>query len=182
MKATIYMGMSLDGFVARPDDTLDFLPEPPAGDDLGFSAFLATIDVIVMGRRTFEVVQSFGPQLWPYGRTPVVVLSRGLDPTRRPAGAPETVSVKSGEPAALLRELEATGARHAYVDGAVTARAFLAAGLIDELVITHVPVLIGSGVSLWGALPSDIRLQLIDSRVQPGGVVQSRYAVRRDPG
>jgi dihydrofolate reductase len=178
MRTTIYMGMSLDGFVARADDRLDFLPAPPDGDEHGFSAFLATVDVIVMGRRTLEVVLSFGLKHWPYRQTPLIVLSRSL--TLPPAGSPTTVSLRSGEPAALLHSLAAEGIEHVYVDGARTARAFLAEGLVDRLIVTHVPVLIGEGLSLWGRLPRDIRLTLLESRVQPGGLVQSVYACERE--
>jgi dihydrofolate reductase len=179
MKATIYMGMSLDGFVARPDDALDFLSALPEGggefgDDGSFAKFLATVDVLVMGRRTFEVVLPFDP--WPYGETPVAVLSRTL--TTLPSGTPPTVRVMAGEPAEVLQRLEAEGVRHAYVDGAVTARAFLAAGLITDLVITHVPVLIGAGISPWGPLPADVRLKLVSTGRYRDQAVKSHYTVQ----
>jgi len=178
MRATIYMGMSLDGFVARPDDKLDFLGAPPdgeAGGDDSFPKFLATVDVLVMGRRTFDVVLPFDP--WPYGNTPVVVLSRTLTTATLPAGTPPTVRVMAGEPAEVLRILEGEGVRHAYVDGAMTARDFLIAGLITDLVVTHVPVLIGAGISPWGPLPSDVHLKLVATRPFMGQAVQSRYTV-----
>ncbi|MBI5507525.1 MAG: dihydrofolate reductase family protein [Deltaproteobacteria bacterium] len=186
LKTTIYMGLSLDGFIARKDDRLDFLDDPTAADvdaeATGFSAFFATVDVVVMGRKTFDVVCGFGRERWLYGRTPVVVLSHGLDPARVPAWVPDTVSVRHGTPADVLTELASRGAKHVYVDGGSTARSFLAAGLIDQLVITHVPVLIGEGISVWGPLPADIRLRLVDSRVGPGGFVQSTYAVQHVAG
>ena len=178
MKTTIYMGMSVDGFVARPDDGLDFLPPPPEGEeagDAGFSSFLATVDVLVMGRRTFEVVCRFGPEKWPYGDTPVRVLTRTL--SALPAGTPSSVRLGAGEPAEVLRELAASGAKHVYVDGAGTARAFLAAGCVTDLVVTTVPVLIGRGISLWGPLPHDIALSLVASRPAGRGMMQSHYRV-----
>lgn len=177
MRTTVYLGMSLDGFVARPDDGLDFLPDAPDGDDFGFSAFLATVDAIVMGRRTFDVVLGFGPARWPYGRTRLVVLSRTL--VALPDGAPDTVELARGHPAEVLRRLAAEGVDHVYVDGALTARTFLVAGLVDVLNVTHVPVLIGDGIRLWGRLPGDVRLRLLDSRVLAGGLVRSVYAVAR---
>jgi dihydrofolate reductase len=176
MKTTIYMGLSLDGFAARPDDGLDFLPAPPDGDDGGFSAFLATVDVILMGRRTFEVVRSFDG--WPYGQTRVIVLST-TDPAALLEGAPPTVSVRAGEPAALLQALEAEGVGHVYVDGPATARRFLELGLIDVLQVTFVPVLIGQGIGLWGPLAADVKLELLGSRALPGGMVECRYSVLR---
>jgi len=176
MKITIYMGMSLDGFLARPDDGLDFLPAPPDGDDMGFGAFLASVDTLVMGRRTFEVVHRFGPEGWVYGDTPMVVLSRTW--TTLPDDVRPSVRLRAASPAELAAELAAAGVRHVYVDGADVARSFLRAGLVTDLCVTFVPVLIGQGISLWGELPHDIQLELTDSRVQPGGMVQSWYRVR----
>jgi dihydrofolate reductase len=173
------MGLSLDGYAARPDDGLDFLPAVPEEGSDGFSSFLATVDVLVMGRRTFEVVRALGPEAWMYGETPVIVLSRTADPARLLEGAPPTVSVRAGEPEAILDALAAEGADHVYVDGAATARSFLAAGKIDDIVITFVPVLIGTGISPWGPLPKDVALTLVASAEVGGGMVQLRYAVRR---
>ena len=173
MRVSIYMGMSLDGFLARPDDGLDFLPAPPDGDDMGFGAFLASVDTLVMGRRTFEIVQRFGPEGWVYGDLPVVVLSRSW--TALPEGARSSVRLRAAEPATLLAELAEAGVQHVYVDGADVARSFLRAGLVNELTVTVVPVLIGQGITLWGELAGDLRLELLDSRVQAGGLVQSRY-------
>lgn len=179
MMVSLYVGMSLDGFIAREDDGLDFLPVPEGGDDLGFADFLSTVDALVMGRRTFQIVQGFGPEAWPYGDTRVVVLSRTAEPATLLAGAPPTVAVRSGAPAALLEALEAEGASHVYVDGGETARSFLAAGLVDRIEIAVVPVLIGKGRRLFGPLGADVRLALRSSRVGPGGLVRSGYEVLR---
>lgn len=175
MKTTVYMGLSVDGFVARPDDGLDFLPPPVEGDVDRFAAFLSTVDVIVMGRRTFEICKGFD---WMYGQTPLIVLS-SRDPAPLLAGAPPTVSVRSGDPATLLAELRAQGVGRVYVDGATLVRACLQQGLVDELVLTWVPVLIGAGISPFGSLPADVKLELRESRVLPGGMVQGHYVVLR---
>lgn len=177
MRTTIYMGLSADGFVARPDDGLDFLTGegPPDTGDGGFPAFLATVDVLLMGRRTFDVVRGMGE--WPYGDVRVVVLSRG-DPDALLKDAPKTVSVRSGEPANILRQLAEEDAEHVYVDGAQVAHSFLAAGLIDHLVLTYVPVFIGQGITPWGPLPSDVRLTLVACHAV-GDAVQVRYDVVR---
>ena len=180
MKISIYMGVSLDGFIARSNDGLDFLPNPPDGDDMGFSAFMASVDVLVMGRRTFEVVASFGADGWPYGRTRVVVLSQSLRHEDLPPTTPDTVSVSALSPAELASTLRDAGVRHIYVDGGRTAHSFLAQGLVTDLTVTIVPVLIGSGISLWRPTGRDIRLALVESRVQAGGLVQSHYRVLRD--
>lgn len=111
---------------------------------------------------------------WPYGSTPVFVLStRPLGPA--PSGA--IVERTSGTPAQIFSLLEARGFQHVYVDGGLTIQAFLRAGLINRLVITRVPVLIGSGIPLFGPVDADIRLEHIGTRQLSGGAVQSEYAV-----
>ena len=174
-RSTVFVGISVDGFMARPDGRFDFLPENP--DDHGFTAFMATVDALVMGRNTFEVVLPFDP--WPYGKTRIVVLtSRPLDlsvPTARGA----VVEQMSGTPEEIVARLGARGMRHLYVDGGDTIQRFMRAGLIDRLVVTRVPVLIGQGISLFGSLPADVRLRHVETRTFPSGLVQSEYAVVR---
>lgn len=177
MRASIFVGTSLDGFIARPDGAFDFLspggvePEPH-----GFHEFLATVDAIVMGRNTYEVVLPF--PAWPYGPKPIFVLSsRPLPP------APVGVSVErmSGAPSEVLSQLDSRGFRHVYVDGGLTIQAFLRAGLIQHLTISRVPVLIGTGISLFGALDADIPLRHVVTRQLAGGLVQSEYEVEARP-
>jgi len=173
--STVFVGISVDGFMARPDGSFDFLPETP--EDHGFDAFMATVDVLVMGRNTFEVVLPF--ETWPYGRTRVAVLStRPLDLSAAIArGA--VVEQMSGSPEEIVDRLGAQGARHLYVDGGDTIQRFMRAGLIDRLVVTRVPVLIGQGISLFGALPADVRLRHVQTRTVASGLVQSEYEVVR---
>lgn len=171
MKASVFVGISVDGFLARPDGALDFLPED-GGEPHGYEAFMASVDVLVFGRKTYETVLSFGS--WPYGGKAVAVLS-----SRPLAPAPDGANVLhlAGEPAAILADLEARGFRHAYVDGGLTIQAFLRAGLIQRLIVTRVPVLIGQGIPLFGPLPADLRLHHVGTRTYPSGLVQSEYAV-----
>ncbi len=165
--------MSVDGFLARRDDALDFL-HTGEQEPHGFKEFLAGIDVVVIGRRTFEVVLKLG-HLGLYGKQPVVVLSsRPLDSSSVKGGAVEQMS---GEPAEILTRLKARGFKHAYIDGGITIRRFLAAGLIDRLVITRVPVLIGEGIPLFGPVPRDISLRHVATRWYRGGLVQSEYEI-----
>ena len=171
MKLSVFCGVSVDGFLARPDDALDFLhtdePEPH-----GFNEFLASVDVVVIGRRTFEVVMKLG-HLALYGKKALVVLSsRPLD-----FCSGGIVEQMSGEPAGIVKQLESRGFKHAYIDGGVTIQRFLAAGCIDRLVITRVPVLIGAGIPLFGRLPRDISLRHIATRSCNGGLVQSEYEI-----
>ena len=173
MKTSVFCGVSLDGFLARPDDTFDFLltgeQEPH-----GFKEFLASIDVVVMGRRTFEVVQKLG-HLGLYGKSPIVVLSsRPLD-LHAVKGA--TLQQASGEPAAVVKQLSDCGFQHAYVDGGLTIQRFLRAGCITRLTVTRVPVLIGAGIPLFGPVPHDIPLRHIATHSYPGGLVQSEYEI-----
>ena len=165
--------MSVDGFLARPDDTFDFL-HTGEQEPHGFQEFLASVDVVVIGRRTFEVVLKLG-HLALYGNKPVIVLSgRPLD-LSLVKGA--IVERRSGEPAEITGQLKARGFKHAYLDGGVTIQRFLAAGCINRLVITRVPVLIGAGIPLFGPVPRDIQLRHVETRSYPGGMVQSEYEV-----
>ena len=165
------MGTSLDGFIARPDGALDFLPAG-GGEPHGYEEFMATVDALVLGRNTFDTVLAF--DTWPYGTKPVFVLStRPLAPV--PAGA--IVEALSGSPASIVTQLEARGIGHIYVDGGITIQRFLRAGLIDRLIVTRVPVLIGAGIPLFGPLERDIRVRHVATRQYASGLVQSEYEV-----
>jgi dihydrofolate reductase len=171
MTASVFVGISVDGFMARPNGDIDWLPEAP--EPHGYDEFMATVDAIVMGRKSFEKVLTLGP--WVCGDKRVVVLSsRPLDLSAAIGGAVEQMS---GPPADIVSRLARSGAHHLYIDGGVTIQNFLRAGLIQRLVITRVPVLIGEGIPLFGALPSDIRLHHVATRHYPSGLVQSEYEV-----
>jgi dihydrofolate reductase len=132
-----------------------------------------TVDTIVLGRNTFELVLTFGT--WPYSGKRVVVLSSR--PNAVPPHLADDVEWLSLPPRHLVHRLAAQGAAHLYVDGGKTIQGFLNAGLIDELIITRVPILIGTGVPLFGALNHDIRLTHIATRQFENGFVQSKYRV-----
>lgn len=171
MKVSVFVGTSVDGFLARPDGRFDFLPAD-GGEPHGYDEFLASVDTIVIGRATFETVLGF--DAWPYPGKRVVVLShRALDL----AAAKGPVEAMAGEPAEIAGRLAGGGARHVYLDGGVTIQGFLRAGLVDRLVITRVPVLIGEGRPLFGTLPRDVRLTHVATRTLQGGLVTSEYAV-----
>jgi dihydrofolate reductase len=170
VKLSVFCGVSVDGFLARPDNSLDFLR---AGEQEphGFEEFYGGVDVVVIGRKTFEVVLSFGK--WFYGSKPVVVLSSTpLDFSSVKDGVVEQMS---GEPSEIVTRLKARGLKHAYIDGGITIQRFLSAGLIGRLVITRVPVLIGAGIPLFGQVPRDISLRHVATRCFNGGLVQSEY-------
>ena len=176
MKLSVFCGVSVDGFLARLDDTFDFLfaGEQQSQEPQGFKEFLAGVDVVVLGRRTFEVVLKLG-HLGLYGTKPMIVLSaRPLD---FPSVSGLTLHQMSGQPAEIVAQLEARGFKHAYVDGGITIQRFLAAACISRLVVTRVPVLIGSGIPLFGPVPRDIPLRHAATHTYPGGLVQSEYEV-----
>lgn len=170
IRLSVFCGVSVDGFLARPDHALDFL-DAGGQEPHGFEEFYGSVDVVVIGRKTFEVVLSFGK--WFYGKKPVVVLSsRPQDFSTIKGGVVEQMS---GELAQILEQLKARGFKHAYIDGGITIQRFLAAGLIDRMVVTRVPVLIGEGIPLFGPVPRDIILRHVRTRCFPGGLVQSEY-------
>jgi dihydrofolate reductase len=171
-----FVAASLDGYIARSDGGVDWLSiEPlPAGEDYGYQAFMDSVDVLVMGRHTFDQVLTFGD--WPYGDKPVVVLtSRELTLPDHLIG---TVSTLSLEPPQLISHLGEGGARHLYVDGGITIQRFLRAGLVDQLIITRIPILLGDGIPLFGPLDADINITHVTTQVYANGLVQSTYQVR----
>ncbi len=171
MPVSVFVGTSVDGFIARPDGALDFLP-PGGGEPHGYDEFIATVDAIVIGRKTFETVLAM--ESWPYGDKRVVVLSSRAVDLSRAAGVVEQMG---GTPAEIVARLAASGAHHLYVDGGITIQEFLRAGVVQRMVITRVPVLIGEGIPLFGTLPHDIRLHHVATRHYPSGLVQSEYQV-----
>ena len=172
MNSSVFVGTSVDGFIARPHGELDFLPQG-GGEPHGYNEFIATVDVIVIGRKTFETVLGFSG--WPYGNTPVVVLStRPLDFSTLPGARVEQMS---GSPEEIVVQLSCRGFQHAYIDGGVTIQRFLRAGLIQRLTITRVPVLIGEGIPLFGALPRDLRLRHVRTQQYTSGLVKTEYEV-----
>ncbi len=175
MKVSVYIATSVDGFIARPDGSLDWLPGMggPGGEDYGYGAFFTSVDALAMGRETFEKVLSFDP--WPYGDKRVVVLTHR--PLEVPARLSATVEAMAGTPREVVERLAARGLRHLYLDGGKTIQGFLAAGLVQQLILTRVPVLIGEGRPLFGPLPHDLPLRHLETRAYPNGLVQSRYEV-----
>jgi dihydrofolate reductase len=182
---SVFLGMSVDGFIARPDGDISWLdgdspppeegsapsPDDGAGGDFGFTEFVASIDALVTGRSTYEFIEPFAD--WPYQGKPVHVLSTTLEP-----GADDRITVHRSFDDAV-QALTAAGYSRVYVDGGRTVHTFLAAGLISDLTLARVPVLIGAGHTPFGALPADIRLEHVRTETFPGGMVQSSYRVRR---
>lgn len=169
LKASVYIATSLDGFIARESGELDWLMvATTSSDDHGYAAYMASVDTLVMGRNTYEKVLTFGE--WPYPHKRVVVLSSTL-------GAAQGIEVHPGPIADLIDHLRDTGAKSLYLDGGQVVQSFLREGRVDELTITRIPVLLGSGIPLFGALSTDVALQHMRSTTFENGFVQSTYRV-----
>ena len=172
----VFIAASLDGFIARTNGDIDWLVSHPgtAGEDHGYDAFMATVDGLIMGRGTFEKVRTFEP--WPYDK-PVVVLSGQLAGSAPPAALAGRVVFRDETPAEAMAHVAAEGWRRVYIDGGRVIQAFLRAGLIADLLVTRVPVLLGEGLPLFGALDHDVPLTHVSTRAFASGLVQSRYTV-----
>ena len=178
---SVFLGMSVDGFIARLDGDIDWLtggadansgPDDGAGGDFGFTEFVSGIDALVMGRSTYDVIAPFDE--WPYQGKPVHVLSTTLTP-----GADPRIAAVHGSFDEAVAALDAAGYRRVYVDGGRTVHQFLRAGLIDDLTLSRVPVLIGTGHTPFGELAADVPLEHVRTQTFPGGMVQTTYRVRR---
>ncbi|AFY60965.1 dihydrofolate reductase family protein [Synechococcus sp. PCC 6312] len=173
----VFIATSLDGFIARSNGALDWLPQTPEDSpdftDYGYQAFMDSVDGVVLGRNTYELVKSFQP--WPYGNRPVVVLSHHS--CNVPAALRTTVTVMAAVPEQVVDYLSNQGIRSVYIDGGQTIQQFLRAGLIQDLIISRIPILLGEGIPLFGALTTDIPLVHQYTRSYDNGLVQSHYQV-----
>jgi len=176
MEATVYIATSLDGFIARKNGGIDWLPsgeDTEGGEDYGYQEFIDSVDALVMGRNTYELTLSFDS--WPYGEKPLVVLSsRQVD---IPNNIAQTVESMCATPQEVVRRLAERGFKHLYIDGGKTIQGFLSEGLITQLIITKVPILIGTGIPLFSSLPHDVKLHHLETRQFENGLVQSKYEV-----
>lgn len=174
---SVYIATSLDGYIARPDGGLDWLPGADGaaegeGEDYGYAEFIASVDYLIMGRKSFEVILGFGE--WSYN-VPVVVLSSAA--IEIPPHLADRVEWMTGAPAAIVDQLRQRGASHLYIDGGVTIQRFLQAGLISRLIIARVPILLGGGRRLFGDLAADVPLRHVETRSYPTGLVQCEYEI-----
>ncbi len=175
MRVSVYIAASLDGFIARPDGDIDWLHavQDPEGEDYGYYDFLDSVDAVVMGKNTFEKVLTFGG--WQFGDKRVIVLSSSI--AALPDDLPPTVTLAAGAPAEILERLASEGIGHIYLDGGQTIQRFLAAGLINRLIVTRIPVVLGRGIPLFGPLDEDVWLTHVETKSFSNGLVQSAYEV-----
>ncbi len=168
----VYIAASLDGYIAGPDNDLDWLEQlpNPDDDDFGFEDHMASIDAVVMGRGTFDAVSTFRP--WPYDK-PVLVVSSTLGEIAEDLSG--SVEVISGSPNEVVDRCRQKGLDDLYIDGGRLVTSFLEAGLIDEMTISWIPVLLGAGIPLFGALPQQLWWTHVSTKSFAGGMVQSTY-------
>lgn len=172
----VFIATSQDGFIARKDGSLDWLTGVSVtGEDHGYNAFIDSVDGIVMGRGTFDVVTAFDP--WPYSR-PVIVMSRTLRQEDLSDDLKNRVEITDETPQSIMARLARRGWTRAYIDGGQVIQSFLAAGLIAEMSLFRMPVLIGEGRPLFGSLEKDLRLDLVEATSFPSGIVKTRYKLR----
>ncbi len=173
VKNSIYIATSLDGFIADKDNSIDWLNTfpPPEGSDMGFETFMNGIDALVMGRITFETVLSFGVE-WPYQK-PVFVWSRSE--TKIPKELSSKAFATTGTPVEITTVLQQKGMSRLYIDGGKTIQSFLEQDLIDEMIITTIPLLLGGGSRLFGALEAPKTFTCTHTECFNNGVVQSTF-------
>lgn len=174
-KISVFIATSIDGYIAKKNNDINWLTQfsPPTAEnedkDCGFSKFFSSIDALVMGRNSYDVVSHFDP--WPYEGKRVIVLSSTLTSVCKQA------ELFNGEITQLIKELHSDGIKHIYVDGGATISQFLNMGLVDQLIISIIPVVLGSGIPLFSKISNDKWCRLISSQAYSNGLVQLQYEV-----
>lgn len=171
-KISVYIATSIDGYIARKDGNLDWLQYGHTGDeDYGFKNFINSVDALILGRKTYQVVSGFDE--WPYKGKRVIVLSQTLKDIRQEA------ELYSGQLPELLSKLHSENIKHIWVDGGITASKFLEAGLVDELTVSIIAMVLGSGIPLFSVMNKEHSCHLISTQPYPSGLVQLKYEVNK---
>jgi len=173
----VYIAASIDGYIARKDGNIDWLAEVPNPDnsDFGFADFMSDIDAIIMGRITFETVAGFGE--WVYQK-PVFVLSSSM--LQLPAGYEDKAEIINGELNDIIASLHERGLKNLYIDGGRTIQGFIEQDLIDELVLTRIPILLGSGIPLFTETDRELQFEHVKTEVLNNALIKSRYKRTRE--
>jgi dihydrofolate reductase len=184
MKCSVFIATSADGFIAKPNGSVDWLhtagnQEADMGDhaDMGLTKYISSVDCMIMGRKCMDTISSMNltPDQWFYGDMKIIVLSNTLK--EAPENLKGKVEMYSGDLNELISNLENEGLKHAYIDGGTTIQAFINLQLINELTITRTPVLLGQGISLFGKTSKDIKLEQAEAIAFPNDFVQLKYKV-----
>lgn len=183
MKCSVYIATSADGYIATPDGGVDWLHKAGnleadmGSEDMGFQAFMDSVDCMIMGRKCMEMISNMNlsPEQWPYGAMRIVVLSNTIK--EPPLNLRGRVEMYSGDIHDLILKLESDGLKHAYIDGGATITSFLNLKLIDEMTITQAPVILGEGIPLFGKINPSVKLENASSIAFPNDFAQVRYSV-----
>jgi dihydrofolate reductase len=188
MKCSAFIATSADGYIADLKGGIDWLYADVQKDaatskataidenpDLGFKEYISTVDCMVMGRKCMEVISSMNltPEQWPYGDIEIIVLSKTIkEPPRNLA---DKVTMYGGEIKDLIQSLKNKGLKHAYIDGGATITSFINLKLINSMTVTQAPILLGSGLSLFGFINNPVALNKIESTTYSSGFMQIKY-------
>ena len=184
MKCSVYIATSADGYIATTKGDVNWLHSAGNSEadmsnnpDMGFKAFIASVDCMIMGRKCMDVISSFNltPEQWPYGDTKVYVLSNSID--EPPENLRGQVEIYSGDISKLISQLETEGYNHAYIDGGTTITAFINLQLINDMIITKAPIILGKGIPLFGEINSSVKLINSEAIAFPNDFVQVKYSV-----
>lgn len=171
-KISIYIATSIDGYIARRDGSLDWLDRVGGFDeDYGFQKLLDSIDAAILGRNTYEVAATVPD--WPYKGKRIIVLSNSLKTVR------EEAELFRGDLTRLVSQLHADGIKHIWIDGGVTISQFLNAQIVDEMTLSIIPIVLGSGISLFNGLDREISYRLLSSHSYPSGLMQVHYEIAK---
>ena len=178
MSNIVYIATSLDGYIADENGGIDWLHAipNPENDDFGWAKFLNRIDALIMGRKTFETILSFGGD-WPYPK-PVFVLSNSIKTI--PTSIKSKVQIISGPLNKIITDLNNKGFHNLYIDGGKTIQSFLKEDLIDEIIVTQIPILLGNGIPLFAKLSAPLNFEFIKTEVHLNALVQNHYRRKRD--
>ena len=183
MKCSVYIATSADGYIATGDGGVDWLHTAgnlKAGmgsEDMGFKTFMDSVDCMIMGRKTMEMISNMNltPEQWVYGDMRIVVLSNTVK--EPPENLRGKIEMYSGDIKELMRKLESNGYKHAYIDGGSTITSFINLKLIDELIITKTPVLLGEGIPLFGKIKQRVKLENAEATAYQNEFIQIKYSV-----
>jgi dihydrofolate reductase len=183
MKCSVYIATSADGYIATLEGGVDWLhtagnKEVDMGsEDMGFKAFMGSVDCMIMGRKCMDMISSMNltPEQWIYGDMPIVVLSNTIKES--PENLHGKIEMYSGDISKLIYNLEKRGFKHAYIDGGATITSFINLELIDEMIITKAPLLLGEGIPLFGKIKNSVKLNNAKATVYKNEFIQIKYDV-----
>ena len=172
-KISVYIAISIDGYIARSDGNLDWLDRVGGFDeDYGFQTLLDSIDAVILGRKTYEAAATVPD--WPYKGKRIVILSNTLKTVR------EGAEIFRGDITQLLSQLNSDGIKHIWIDGGLTISKFLNLQMVDSMTLSVIPVILGAGIPLYHAIDKELSCSLVSSQSYPSGLVQLKYEILQE--